>query len=157
MSIKFDFQNLKTKARGIRKIHVIIAGAMIFLFMGVYLKFSEKDNFKMLMEISPRYDFSEDEIKDEEWKKFQSSIEAENNEERELSRNIFHSYGQGENGKPELTGIILGKRKSATFSDGQILQEGDSFNSLVVESINRREVVLVDKKGEKKVLELWRQ
>ena len=157
MRKKLDFQNLKTKATGIRKIHVIIAGIIIFLFMGVYLKFSERDNFNMLMEISPRHDFSGDKIKDEEWKKFQSSIEAENNEKKELTRNIFHSYGQGEDGKPELTGIILGKKKSATFSDGQILQEGDSFNSLVVKSINRREVVLVDKKGEKKVLELWRQ
>ncbi|WP_320045756.1 hypothetical protein [uncultured Ilyobacter sp.] len=157
MRIKLDFQNLKTKAKGIRKIHVIIAGTMIFILMGVYLKFSNKDNFNMLMEIDPKHDFSEDKIKDEEWKKFQRSIEAENNEKKGLVRNIFHSYGQGENGKPELTGIILGKRKSATFSDGQILQEGDSFNSLVVKSINRREVVLVDKKGEKKVLELWRQ
>ncbi|WP_319369868.1 hypothetical protein [uncultured Ilyobacter sp.] len=157
MSIKPDFKKLKIKINRIRKVHVVIVGAVIFLAMGIYLQFPRKDNFKMLMEIDPKYNFSVDQIKEEEWDIFQSSIEAENNEERELVRNIFHSYSQGEDGKPELIGIILGKRKTATFSDGQILQEGDSFNSLIVKSINRGEVVLVDKKGEKKVLELWRQ
>lgn len=157
MRMKFDFQNLKTKTVRIRKTHIILAGAVLFLLMGVYLKFLEKDNFKMLMEIEPKHDFSVDEIKEDEWDIFQSSIEAENNEEKELVRNIFHSYGQGEEAKPELIGIILGKRKTASFSDGQILQEGDSFNSLTVKSINQGEVVLVDKKGIKKVLELWRQ
>ena len=157
MRMGLDFKNIGARLKGTKKVNIIIAGMAVFLLMAVYLKFPRRDNFKMLMEIDPKYDFSVDEIKEEEWENFQNNIEAENSEKKELVRNIFHSNSQGEDGKPELIGIILGKRKTATFSDGQILQEGDSFNSLTVKSINRGEVVLVDKKGEKKVLELWRQ
>ena len=157
MGVKINFDSLKEKFKNIKKRDVIIAGVIIFALMVFYLKFfKRKDNFRMLMELEPSRNFVIDDIMEQEKAKVNSAIKKEEERNKGVGRDIFYSYNDPDGVAPILTGIMIGRKRLATFSNGLILEVGDDFYGHRIKRILQGKIILEDSFGDEKTLEIRR-
>jgi len=157
MEIKFNFDLLKEKFKKLKKRDVIVGGVIIFALMILYLKFSKReDNFHILMELQPTRNFVIEDVMEQERAKVYDAIKQEEERDKGVGRDIFFSYSDGDGIAPTLTGVMIGQKRIATFSNGLILEEGDDFYGHRIKRIFRGRVTIEDSLGDEKTLEIRR-
>jgi len=157
MEIKFNFDSLKEKFKKLKKRDVIVGGVIIFALMVLYLKFSKKeDNFHILMELQPTRNFVIEDVMEQERAKVYDAIKQEEERDKGVGRDIFFSYSDGDGIAPTLTGVMIGQKRIATFSNGLILEEGDDFYGHRIKRILQGRVTIEDSLGDEKTLEIRR-
>lgn len=157
MDIKLNLGSLKEKILSLSKRDVAVIVVIIFASMLLYLKFSKReDNFHLLMELEPSRNFVINDIMEQEKRKVFNAIKEEDERHRGVGRDVFFSYKDEDGIAPNLTGVMIGRRKLATFSNGLILSEGDDFYGHRIQRIMPGRVVLRDSFGDEKTLEMGR-
>ncbi len=157
MDIKLNLGSLKEKILSLSKRDVAVIVIIIFASMLLYLKFSKReDNFHLLMELEPSRNFVINDIMEQEKRKVFNAIKEEDERHRGVGRDVFFSYKDEDGIAPNLTGVMIGRRKLATFSNGLILSEGDDFYGHRIQRIMPGRVVLRDSFGDEKTLEMGR-
>jgi|GEM_PF-2114385 len=157
MELKFDINTIKNKAKNLKKRDIFIGGVIIFSLMVLYLKFSKReDNFQLLMELEPSRNFVIEDIMEQEKAKVFNAIKKEEERNKGVGRDIFFSYNDTDGIAPILTGIMIGRKRLATFSNGLILEEGDDFFGHRIKRVLQGRILLEDSFGDEKILEIRR-
>ena len=157
MEVKFNFESLKKKFKSLKKRELVIAGFIVFTLMVFYLKFFKiEDNFQTLMKLEPNRNFVIDDIMEEEKAKVESAIKKEEGRNKGVGRDVFFSYIDSEGRAPTLTGVMIGRKRLATFSNGLILEVGDDFYGYQIKKILQGEIILEDSLGDEKILKIRR-
>lgn len=148
---------IKNKILSLKKREMLIT-AVIFLGMVLlYVKFSKKENnFELLMELQPKKDFVVEDIMEQEKRRVSNAIKKEDERHKGIGRDIFFTHSEGDGMTPKLTGVMIGKKRFATFSNGLMLVEGDDFYGSRIYKINQRKVILKDNDGKETILEIGR-
>ncbi len=157
MEIKLNFNWMKEKIKNLKKREIFIGGVLIFALMILYLKFSKReDNFHILMELQPNRNFVIEDVMEDERAKVYDAIKQEEERNKGVGRDIFFSYTDGDGIAPTLTGVMIGRKRTATFSNGMILEAGDDFYGHRIKRILQGRVVIEDGMGDEKTLEIRR-
>lgn len=157
MEIKLNFNGIKEKVKNLKKREILIGGVVIFALMILYLKFSKReDNFHILMELKPNRSFVIEDVMEDERAKVYDAIKQEEERNKGVGRDIFFSYTDGDGIAPTLTGVMIGRKRTATFSNGMILEVGDEFYGHKIKRVLQGRVVIEDGMGDEKTLEIRR-
>lgn len=157
MEKKINFDSLKGKFKRLKKREVIVVGVVIFTLMILYLKFSKReDNFHILMELQPTRNFLIEDVMEKERANVYDAIKQEEERNKGVGRDIFFSYTDGDGIAPTLTGVMIGQKRIATFSNGIILEVGDEFYGHRIKRILQGRVIIEDSMGDEKTLEIRR-
>ncbi|GLI57470.1 hypothetical protein PM10SUCC1_29840 [Propionigenium maris DSM 9537] len=157
MEIKLNFNGIKEKVKNLKKREILIGGVVIFALMILYLKFSKReDNFHILMELQPNRSFVIEDVMEDERAKVYDAIKQEEERNKGVGRDIFFSYTDGDGIAPTLTGVMIGRKRTATFSNGMILEVGDEFYGHKIKRVLQGRVVIEDGMGDEKTLEIRR-
>ncbi len=148
---------IKEKILSLKKREMIMIAVVFLGSVLIYVKFSRKENnFELLMELQPKKDFVVEDIMEQEKRKVLNAIKKEDERNKGIGRDIFFSNVDEGGMGPSLTGVSIGRKKFATFSNGLILVEGDDFYGSKIYRILPRKVILKDNFGEERVLEIGR-
>lgn len=157
MDIKLNLGPVKKRILSLKKREIGMVVVVVFASILLYLNlFKKKDNFHLIMELKPSRNFVIDDIMEQEKRKVYNAIKKEDERHKGVGRDIFFSYNDEDGIAPNLTGVMIGRRKLATFSNGLILSEGDDFYGHKIQRIMPGKVVLRDSFGDEKTLEMGR-